>query len=147
MPTEHFEMRNPGESPQQTTSHDLQDSLSIAAGSNGAIVQDTTVPDGGYGWVAVFGCAVLTWWFVGTTYSWGVIQAALVEESLSEASTLSFVGSLTTACVAFLAVMNARIVSGMGAQKLAFLGVTLLGIGEILAGFAVNNVGALFATV
>jgi hypothetical protein len=113
MPTEHFEMRNPGESPQQATTHDLQDSLSIAAGSNGAIVQDTTVPDGGYGWVAVFGCDVLTWWFVGTTYSWGVIQAAVVKEGLSEASTRSFVGSLTTVCVAFLAIMNARIVLGM----------------------------------
>jgi hypothetical protein len=81
------------------------------------------------------------------TDSWGVIQAALVKESLSEVSTLSFVGSLTTACVTFLAIMNARIVSGMGAQRVGFLGVTLLGVGKVLAGFAVNNVGALFATV
>lgn len=142
MSTDRFELgriRRLSLSPRQTT--DAADPNTTAAH------ETTTVPDGGYGWIAVFGCAVITWWFVGTTYSWGVIQAALVEEGVSEASTLSFVGSLTVACIAFLAVANARIVSNMGAQKLGFLGVTLLGIGEILAGFAVNNVGALFATV
>jgi len=51
------------------------------------------------------------------------------------------------ACIAFFAVANARIVTEIGAQKLGFLGVTLLGIGEIVAGFAVRDVGALFATV
>ncbi|KAH8904855.1 MFS general substrate transporter [Coniochaeta sp. PMI_546] len=142
MSTDRFELgriRRFSLSPRQTT--DAADPNTTAAH------ETTTVPDGGYGWIAVFGCAIITWWFVGTTYSWGVIQAALVEEGVSEASTLSFVGSLTVACIAFLAVANARIVSNMGAQKLGFLGVTLLGIGEILAGFAVNNVGALFATV
>jgi hypothetical protein len=44
---------------------------------------DLQVPDGGYGWVVIFACSVLTFWFVGTTYSWGVIQAALVAEKLS----------------------------------------------------------------
>jgi hypothetical protein len=35
---------------------------------------DATVPDGGYGWVIVTCCAIITWWFVGTTYCWGVIK-------------------------------------------------------------------------
>ena len=43
---------------------------------------DSQVPDGGYGWVVIFACSVLTFWFVGTTYSWGVIQAALVAEKV-----------------------------------------------------------------
>ena len=25
-------------------------------------VADSTVPDGGYGWAVIFGCAVMTWW-------------------------------------------------------------------------------------
>lgn len=149
MSTDQFELREASRlnfSPEQTTIDNYSDPTPVVTAPNAA-AHDIAAPDGGYGWVAVFGCAVLTWWFVGTTYSWGVIQAALVEEGLSEASTLSFVGSLTVACIAFLAVANARIISGMGAQKLGFLGITLLGLGEILAGFAVHNIGALFATV
>ncbi|SCV33871.1 uncharacterized protein FFB14_04738 [Fusarium fujikuroi] len=150
MSTNQIEMRNtrglslPLE---QTIVDNIEDSLSVNAVLNAAFVQETTVPNGGYGWTAVFGCAVITWWFVGTTYSWGVVQTALVEEGVSGAPTLRFVGSLTVSCIAILAVANARIVSGIGAQKLAFLGVTLLGGGEILAASAVDNVGALFATV
>ncbi|RKK67504.1 hypothetical protein BFJ69_g14448 [Fusarium oxysporum] len=150
MSTDQIEMRNTRRLSlpvEQTTVDNFEGSLSLNAVPNAAVVHETTVPDGGYGWIAVFGCAVITWWFVGTTYSWGVIQTALVEEGVSGASTLSFVGSLTVACIAILAVANARIVSGIGAQKLAFLGVTLLGSGEILAASAVDNVGALFATV
>lgn len=97
--------------------------------------------------MVILGCAVITWWFVGTTYSWGVIQAALVDNGLSRASTLSFVGSLTIACIAILALANARMVTTIGAQKLALLGVSLLGLGEILGGFATHNVGALFVTM
>ncbi len=53
---------------------------------------DTEVPDGGYGWTVVAGCATLTFWFGGTTYSWGVMQTALINQGLASASTLSFVG-------------------------------------------------------
>ncbi|KAJ7775621.1 major facilitator superfamily transporter [Mycena maculata] len=109
-------------------------------------VPDSQVPDGGYGWVVVFGCAVLTWWFVGTTYSWGLIQAALVEEGLSSASTLSFVGSSTVACISGLALINARVIRFLGARRTALLGIFLIGLGEILSGFATLNIGALFVT-
>ncbi|KAK5726433.1 hypothetical protein LTR17_012759 [Elasticomyces elasticus] len=109
--------------------------------------QDDAVPEGGYGWVVVSACAVIAWWFIGITYSWGIIQARLVSEGVSEASTLSLVGSLTVACIAVLAIVNARIVTSIGARKLGFLGISLLGSGEILGGFATHNVGGLFATV
>ncbi len=39
---------------------------------------DESAPEGGYGWVVVAAASVLTFLFVGTTYSWGVIQQALV---------------------------------------------------------------------
>ncbi|KAF7300204.1 Monocarboxylate permease Mch4 [Mycena kentingensis (nom. inval.)] len=104
------------------------------------------VLDGGYGWVVVFGCAVITWWFAGISYSWGLIQAALVKEGLSSPSTLSFVGSTAVACISGLAVINARIIRYLGARKTALLGITLIGMGEILSGFATSNIGALFVT-
>jgi len=151
MSTTQFELRAANESglvsEQTITTNDLTDDLPATPDPTATPTPDTPVPDGGYGWIAVLGCAVITWWFVGTTYSWGILQAALVRQGLSEASTLSFVGSLTVACIAFFAVANARIVTEIGAQKLDFLGVTLLGIGEVVAGFAVRDVGALFATV
>ncbi|KAJ9205269.1 putative monocarboxylate transporter [Paecilomyces variotii] len=111
-----------------------------------SLIADSQVPDGGYGWVVIFGCAVVTWWFVGTSYCWGVTQAALVERGLSSPSTLSFVGSLTTACISFLAVLNARVIRKLGSRITALLGVLLVGLGEILSGFATENIGGLFMT-
>ncbi|KAJ7914319.1 putative monocarboxylate transporter [Mycena leptocephala] len=109
-------------------------------------IPDSQVPDGGYGWAVVFGCAVLTWWFVGTSYSWGLLQAALVKQGLSSASTLSFVGSSTVACISGLGLINARVIRFLGARRTALLGISLIGLGEILSGFATLNIGALFVT-
>lgn len=109
-------------------------------------VSDSTVPDGGYGWAVVFGCGAMTFWFVGTTYSWGILQASLLQQNLSSASTLSFVGSVTAASISFLAIVNARVIRLLGARTTALLGMTLLALGEILAGFCTHNIGALFFT-
>ncbi|PNP40731.1 major facilitator superfamily transporter [Trichoderma gamsii] len=107
---------------------------------------DSAVPDGGYGWVVLGGCAVIAWWFVGTGYSWGVMQGALVEKGLSTPATLSYVGSLATAIIAFLAIVNARIIRAIGAQKTGMLGILILGVSEILSGFTVNSLPGLFIT-
>ena len=107
---------------------------------------DSTVPDGGYGWVAVAGCAVVAWWFVGTSYSWGVIQGALVEEGLSSPAILSFVGSLSAALISACAIVNARVTRALGPRKTGMLGVAFLGLAEILSSFAVRNVAGLFMT-
>lgn len=107
---------------------------------------DAEVPEGGAGWIVIAGCAVITWWFIGTSYCWGVLQAALVKEGVSSASTLSFVGSLAPACISFLGILNARVIRKLGTRTSALLGIFLLGLGEILSGFAVHEVGGLFVT-
>lgn len=108
---------------------------------------DADIPTGRYRWVLVGACATIAWWFVGTTYSWGVIQGALVEQGLGPPSTLSFVGSLTVACIAVFALVNARIVRILGLQRSGLLGIFLLGVGEICSGFATRSVvGMFFAT-
>ncbi|KAL3456487.1 major facilitator superfamily domain-containing protein [Aspergillus heterothallicus] len=111
-----------------------------------SLVADSEVPDGGYGWVVISACAVITWWFIGTSYSWGIIQAALVKEGVSSASTLAFVGSLAVACISFLGVLNARLIRLLGTRACAVLGVALLSMGEILSGFALKSIGGLFVT-
>jgi hypothetical protein len=110
-------------------------------------LDDLTVPDGSYGWVVVFASAVICFWFVGTSYSWGVIQKSLVDGGLSNASTLSFVGGLTPMCIAVLAIFNARVIRMIGARWTAVVGVALLGLGEILSGFCMHSLGGLFATI
>ncbi|KAL3476754.1 major facilitator superfamily domain-containing protein [Aspergillus californicus] len=111
-----------------------------------SLAADSQVPDGGYGWVVISSCAVITWWFIGTSYSWGVLQAALVKEGVSSSSTLAFVGSLAVACISFLGILNARLIRLLGTRVCAMLGITFLGIGEILSGFASRSIGGLFVT-
>ncbi|ROT34440.1 MFS general substrate transporter [Sodiomyces alkalinus F11] len=108
---------------------------------------DSTVPDGGYGWVVVSCCSLVTWWFVGTSYSWGVIQGALVADGVGSPGTLAFVGSLSAALISALAIVNARVVRWIGTRYTGLLGIFLIGLAEITASFAVSNVGGLFATV
>jgi hypothetical protein len=135
------------ESPARTTT---QYSSSFDPAADAIIAEsrlaDAQVPDGGYGWIVTGACSVLTFWFVGTSYSWGVIQAALVEQKLSTPASLSFVGSLTAACISFFALINARIVRWIGGRNTALAGVMFLGMGEILSGFSTKNVGGLFFT-
>jgi hypothetical protein len=107
---------------------------------------DAAVPDGGYGWVVVSACSLLTFWFVGTTYSWGVIQDTLVEQKLASPSTLAFVGSVAVACNAAFAVVSSRLVRLLGARKVAMLGITSMSTGQILSGFSQKSVGGLFVT-
>jgi hypothetical protein len=111
-----------------------------------SLLADSQVPDGGYGWVVIFACSILTFWFVGTSYSWGIIQAALLKENLGSPGSLSFVGSLTVACISFFALINARLIRAIGGRSTALLGVMALGGGEVLSSFATKNIGALFFT-
>lgn len=111
-----------------------------------SLLADSEVPDGGYGWVVVFSGAVITWWFVGASYTWGVMQAALVEQKKYPPATLAFVGSLVPAMIAILAIPNATIIRKVGARTTGLTGISLLGLGSILAGFAVDSIPGLFMT-
>jgi len=102
--------------------------------------------DSNSGWVVVAACALITFWFVGVTYSWGVFQSSLMRQGVGTASTLSFVGSSTVACVAVFAVLNARLLNVVGARAMGMSGILLLGLGEILSGFTVHSLVGLFVT-
>lgn len=130
-----------GRATEETAAGEGADEVLLAS-----LAADSGVPEGGYGWVVVCGCAVIAFWFVGTPYSWGVLQAALVRENSFPTSTISFVGSLTTCLIATLAVVNARLIQTLGVRLTGMLGVLLIGGGEILSGFVTHNVGGLFVT-
>ena len=118
----------------------------ISSGNAGGEAQQsiTSITEGGYGWVVVSSCAVLTFWFVGTSYSWGVLQKSLVESGVGSTSTLSFVGGLTTMCIAVLAIFNARILRAIGARWTGVAGILILGLGELLSSFFVKSLVGLF---
>ncbi len=108
----------------------------------------TVVPDGGYGWIVVLACSVITFWFSGMTGAWGIIQTALLSSTLkgTATSTTAFVGSLgITICVAF-GLVAVRLMRLIGVRYAATLGISLLGIGALLSGFTTTNVAGLFQT-
>jgi hypothetical protein len=119
---------------------------SPADGATPAIVVDD-VPDGGFdGWVIAFACSTITFFYVGLTYSWGLVQAKLASEHLAPDSTLAFIGSTTIAFVSFAAIINSRLIRLLGTRNAALLACSLLGVGQILSGWATKSVSGLFLT-
>ncbi|KAF4903146.1 Aspyridones efflux protein apdF [Colletotrichum fructicola] len=133
--------KSPGASVSQTDDDSSNDPVLQASR-----LADSSVPEGGYGWVVVTGCFVIAWWIIGTSYSWGVIQSALVDDGLATPAVLSFVGSLAAALISAMAIINSRVMRRFGPRRVGLLGIALIGLSEILSSFAVKNVGALFAT-
>ena len=129
--------------PQQLNNFEPTDADAIVLASR---LADAEVPDGGYGWIVIACCSLITFWFVGTTYSWGVLQDALVEQRLAKPSTLAFVGSVAVACNAAFAILNGRLIRALGARRVAMLSIALMSFGQIISGFSVKNVGGLFVT-
>lgn len=110
---------------------------------------DDEPPNGGAEAWRVVACAtMIAFWCVGTGYSWGVIQRALVDRAFASASTLAFVGSISIGMMAFLAIANARLVTAVGPRYMAIAGVLLMSVAEVLAGTAVqhNSLPGLFLT-
>ena len=107
-------------------------------------VADSTVPDGGYGWVIIAGCAIVAWWNIGVSYTWGVYQTALLERGVGSALVLSFCGSLSPAIMSALAMLNARAMRSLGTRKLAITGITCNALSQIGASFVTHNVVGLF---
>ena len=107
-----------------------------------------TIPDGGYGWMVVFGCSTVTFMINGWSGSWGILQTALFRTYPDRASTtsLSFVGSLSIALCVALGLACVRISRLIGARYSMLLGVLMMSFGILFSSFAVNDLGGLFVT-
>uniref|UniRef100_A0A8H7K869 Major facilitator superfamily (MFS) profile domain-containing protein n=1 Tax=Bionectria ochroleuca TaxID=29856 RepID=A0A8H7K869_BIOOC len=106
------------------------------------------VPDGGYGWAVVFACFVHAFWINAWTGCWGILQAALLRQTLqhSTSSTVSFVGALGIAMGPGLGTPCVWLARIIGARYTSLLGILCYGLGCIASAQAVSNVGALFFT-
>lgn len=114
-----------------------------------AAYSTTAIPDGGYGWVVVFCCSVTAFWSNGVINCWGVLQAALLDSSLSSVptSTVSFVGSLGLALSAGLGIFVVQLMRWTGSRTTCMAGICLMGVSLIASGFLTGDVGGLFGTM
>ncbi|KAF2117949.1 major facilitator superfamily domain-containing protein [Lophiotrema nucula] len=106
------------------------------------------IPDGGYGWIVVLACSVLTFIFNGWAGAWGVLQIALLQSTSLRVSTstISFVGSLGIACIVAFGLFSTRLSRTIGARASALLGILLFGLGVLCSSFTADNIGGLFIT-
>ncbi|KAI1071387.1 hypothetical protein LB507_004974 [Fusarium sp. FIESC RH6] len=108
-------------------------------------IADSTVPDGGYGWVVIIACSVVAWWVIGLSYVWGVYQRALVERGVGSPLALSFCGSISPALMATVGVLVARMIRSFGTRKLSCVGIVLMALSLICASFVTDHlVGLIF---
>lgn len=71
-----------GQSPSTTEVDDV---------AKASLLADQEAPDGGYGWVVVAGCGTICFWFVGSSYNWGILSARLVADGTSDQSRFSHI--------------------------------------------------------
>lgn len=140
-PTNHLPLQTTTPQDTRTQDHNNASIDDIASASH---LVDAGVPDGGYGWIITLCTGILAFWAIGTSYSWGVIQAGLISEKGLSPSILPWVGSLSISMVAISAIVNARILRALGSQKTSVLGVVLLAVGEVASGFSTGNLAGLF---
>ncbi|KAG5655549.1 hypothetical protein KAF25_003886 [Fusarium avenaceum] len=127
----------------------LADTTSIHQNEDPALeesrIADSTVPDGGYGWVVIIACAVVAWWVIGLSYVWGVYQSALVERNVGSPLALSFCGSLSPALMATVGMLVSRMLRSFGTRKLSFAGIILMALSLIGASFVTDHlIGLVF---
>ncbi|KAM5357907.1 hypothetical protein ACJZ2D_015796 [Fusarium nematophilum] len=107
-------------------------------------IADSTVPDGGYGWVVIVACAVVSWWVIGLSYVWGVYQGALLERGVGSALELSFCGSLSPALMASVGMLASRVMRSLGTRKCALAGVVLMSASQVGGSFVSDHIVGLF---
>ncbi|KAF4986890.1 hypothetical protein FDECE_15712 [Fusarium decemcellulare] len=107
-------------------------------------IADSTVPDGGYGWVVIMACAVVGWWVIGLSYVWGVYQRALIEKGVGSPLALSFCGSLSPALMASVGMLASRAMRSLGTRKLSFAGIIMMALSQIGASFVTDHLVGLF---
>lgn len=79
-------------------------------------------------------------------YSWGIVQARLIQSQLASVSQLSFIGSTAIALISVAALINVRLIWWLGTRKACILGCFFLGLGPVLNGFATTSYGGLLVT-
>ncbi|KAH7093028.1 major facilitator superfamily domain-containing protein [Paraphoma chrysanthemicola] len=108
----------------------------------------SAIPDGGYGWVIVAAGFLTTFCHNGIINCWGVLQAALLDSTMSHVppSTLAYVGSMALAEGALFGLVAVRMMRWVGSRITILVGVFLMGMSLVGASFCTSNLAGLFGT-
>jgi MFS family permease len=108
----------------------------------------SAIPDGGYGWVIVVAGFITTFCHNGIINCWGVLQAALLDSTMSHVppSTLAYVGSMALGGGALYGLAAVRMMRWVGSRTTNLVGVFLMGISLVGASFCTSNLAGLFGT-
>lgn len=140
--------------PSYSTEYELEDYTGTPQRNNDdeatlreGTVSVSAIPDGGWSaWSSVIASSVFAFWINGISNVWGVMQAALLKQGLTSTSTLSFVGSLSITICVVLSLLSVRFMRLIGARNAVLVGITMLGLGQLAAGFTTSNIAGLFGT-
>lgn len=98
------------------------------------------IPDGGYGWVIVLVTFMVNATTIGYGYTWGIFQAHYYKNVFHEqvpASTLFFIGSISTSSIFLLGPISTYLIDRFGHKSLMITGTILFAISNTLASFSV----------
>ncbi|KAG0207712.1 hypothetical protein BGX28_001109 [Mortierella sp. GBA30] len=98
-----------------------------------------TFPDGGFGWLVVFGAFMIQFCCFGFNFSWGVYQEYYLKENIFGDATLSqvsWVGGIGASSVFLTGPFQSSMVRRFGLRPVIGVGIAICGCGVILASFA-----------
>ncbi|KAF9959957.1 hypothetical protein BGZ72_008286 [Mortierella alpina] len=96
-------------------------------------------PDGGFGWLVVFGAFAIQFCCFGFNFSWGVYQEFYLREKIFEGATMSqvsWVGGIGASSVFLTGPFQSSMVRRFGLRPVIAVGIVISGCGIILASFA-----------
>ena len=94
------------------------------------------IPNGGYGWVVVFGAFWIHVFVLGNIYSFGVFLPVLAKEFNADIGTTSWIGSIGFGMLAGVAHYTGAWADRFGNSYVAFVGGLIIAIAYVLASFS-----------
>ncbi|KAG0001088.1 hypothetical protein BGZ65_003813 [Modicella reniformis] len=98
-----------------------------------------TYPEGGFGWLVVFGAFMIQFCCYGFAFCWGIYQEHFIQENIFPGSTLSqlsWVGGIAVSSVFITGPFQAPMVRHFGLRPVIAAGILISSSGLVLASFA-----------
>ncbi|XP_050091260.1 uncharacterized protein LOC126574893 [Anopheles aquasalis] len=123
----------------------LQRQRSKAVTSDSSEDDDEGPPDGGYGWIIVFGAFSVQFWVAGLVKSYGVLYVEIMENfPNSSATTASWIPAILSALCLVLAPLSSALCQRFSCRIVVIIGGVFCGLGLTLSYFATSLYHLLF---
>ncbi|XP_061512092.1 uncharacterized protein LOC1271075 [Anopheles gambiae] len=106
---------------------------------------DDSPPDGGYGWIIVFGAFSVQFWVAGLVKSYGVLYVEIMENfPNASATTASWIPAILSALCLVLAPLSSALCQRFSCRIVVIIGGVFCGLGLTLSYFATSMYHLLF---